>query len=105
MLPQHSKSIRVSINKRIGANAGYISYHDSPIFASDCSTIANPKNTHAIMYYALQLRRDEIYTLQTGGAQCTFIPQLSSLLRLLIPKNVKEQDEIAEVITDFDFGD
>ena len=54
------------------------------------------------MYYALQLRQDEIYTLQTGGAQPHIYPSTIKPFELLIPKNVKEQDEIAEVITDFD---
>jgi len=93
------KTITISAS---GANAGYISFFDTPIFASDCSTI-NEGTSYAIefIYYYLLLKQGEIYKMQTGGAQ----PHVHAID--LMPLNVEipdlpEQTAIAAVLSDMD---
>ncbi|MDO9169065.1 MAG: restriction endonuclease subunit S [Methylobacter sp.] len=69
-----------------GAYAGYVWYHETPIFASDCSVIGS-KNEEEIktLFLAeiLKLKQKEIYYLQQGAGQ----PHVYSrdLIRLNIP--------------------
>ncbi|MDI1291323.1 MAG: restriction endonuclease subunit S [Methylobacter sp.] len=69
-----------------GAYAGYVWYHETPIFASDCSVIGS-KNEDEIktLFLAeiLKLKQKEIYYLQQGAGQ----PHVYSrdLIRLKIP--------------------
>ncbi len=53
-----------------GANAGYVSLRQGPIWASDCSTISE-SDTYDIHFVAsqLQARQSQIYQVQFGGAQ------------------------------------
>lgn len=93
------KTITVSAS---GASAGYVAFFDSPIFASDCSTISESK-TYSIefIYFQLLLKQDEIYRAQTGGAQ----PHIHAVD--LMPLEVgmcslEEQAAIAVVLSDID---
>lgn len=53
-----------------GASAGYVALHNTPIFASDCSTIVpDPSYDIKYIYHLLVYYQSEIYSLQTGGAQ------------------------------------
>ena len=53
-----------------GAYAGFVSYHDCPIFATDCSTISESTDFDVkYLYYSLINIQDKIYEMQTGGAQ------------------------------------
>ncbi len=101
----HNKANR--LNKTItisasGANAGYVNLFQIPIFASDCSTIEENKQTDLFfIYYQLKLKQKNIYYLQTGGAQPHIHP--SDLNPLLIPlPNLKEQQAIAQALSDTD---
>jgi len=86
-----------------GANAGYVSFHENPIFASDCSTIEE-KGTFNIVYifFLLQLFQKKIFKLQTGGAQPHVYPEHLKPLELLFPQEVTEQDAIANILIDID---
>ena len=86
-----------------GANAGYVSFHKKPIFASDCSTIED-EGTFNINYlfFVLQLAQQQIFKLQTGGAQPHVYPEHLKPLELLFPQEVSEQDAIAKILTDID---
>jgi type I restriction enzyme S subunit len=85
-----------------GANAGYVSFHTSPIFASDCSTISEGEGySIEFFYFLLKLRQDEIYRAQTGGAQPHLHPADLRPLVVRIP-NKAEQTAIAQVLTDMD---
>ncbi len=93
------KTITVSAS---GASAGYVAFFDSPIFASDCSTISDGK-TYSIVfiYFQLLLKQDEIYRAQTGGAQ----PHIHAVD--LMPLEVgmcslEEQAAIAVVLSEMD---
>ena len=85
-----------------GASAGYVAFFDTPIFASDCSTISEG-NGYSIefVYFQLQLKQETIYKAQTGGAQ----PHIHAVD--LMPLEVgwptpSEQTAIAEVLSDMD---
>ncbi|MFH2140172.1 MAG: restriction endonuclease subunit S [Pseudomonadota bacterium] len=93
------KTITVSAS---GASAGYVAFFDTPIFASDCSTISEGL-TYSIefIYFQLLLNQEVIYKAQTGGAQ----PHIHAVD--LIPLEVgspsmAEQIAIAAVLSDMD---
>lgn len=55
-----------------GAYAGYVWYHDRPIYATDCCVIASKDENRFITKYlfeVLKLQQKAIYRLQTGAAQ------------------------------------
>ena len=85
-----------------GANAGYIAYHDYPIFASDCSTIENSGQYDVkFIYYALLYHQQELIGMQTGGAQPHIHPKEIGVL--MVPRiNQEEQRAIANVLSDMD---
>jgi type I restriction enzyme S subunit len=85
-----------------GASAGYVSFHTSPIFASDCSTISEGKSySIEFVFFLLQSRQDEIYRAQTGGAQPHIHPNDLRPIVVSIPKPA-EQTAIAEVLAEMD---
>ena len=68
-----------------GAYAGFVSYHDSPIFASDCSTI-KPKDDLFLtkfLFALLKSKQEHIYGLQVGAGQPHVYPK--DLVNLQIP--------------------
>lgn len=86
-----------------GANAGYVSFHTKPIFASDCSTIEEDKKySIEFLYYGLLLIQNKIYKMQTGGAQPHIHPSDLFPIMFNIPKDPKEQTAIAQVLSDMD---
>ena len=94
------KTITISAS---GANAGYVSFHDYPIFASDCSTIEEGE-CYSIEYIHFQLQRlqSKIYNLQAGGAQPHVHSNDLFPLEIPISKNREEQIAIAEILSDMD---
>lgn len=97
---RYGKTITVSAS---GASAGYVAFHATPIFASDCSTISeSEKYCIEFIYYALQLRQEEIYAAQTGGAQPHIQPKDLAPILIKLPEDVTEQTAIASVLSDMD---
>ncbi len=94
------KTISISAS---GASAGYVAFHEYPIFASDCSTISE-SDAHAIefIYYTLLLRQEEIYAAQTGGAQPHIHPKDINPICIALPPTVEEQTAIANILSDMD---
>ncbi len=85
-----------------GANAGYVAFHDTPIFASDCSTIEESRiYSIEYIYFLLKLLQEKIYKMQTGGAQPHVHPSDLNPLMILIPK-MKEQTAIAKILSNMD---
>ena len=86
-----------------GANAGFVKIHKRDIFATDCSTI-EPASDYNIffIYYNLLRMQNEIYQLQTGGAQPHIYPSHLNKLTIKHPLDVKEQDAIVSVLSDMD---
>jgi type I restriction enzyme S subunit len=85
-----------------GANAGYVSFHEYPIFASDCSTIIPSKYYDVkFIYYLLKNNQTLITSLQTGGAQPHVYPEQLKPLEFAFP-SIDEQRAIAAVLADMD---
>lgn len=86
-----------------GASAGYIYLHNSPIFATDCSVIAE-SNTFSLdfLYYLLSFKQEELYKLQTGGAQPHVYPRDIEAIDVFIPENKDEQARISKILFDMD---
>lgn len=96
---RQGKTISISAS---GASAGYISFHSTPIFASDCSTISAESNfCIEFVFYWLQMNQSNIYKLQTGGAQPHIHPSDLNPLEISLP-NINEQNLIAETLSIID---
>jgi type I restriction enzyme S subunit len=85
-----------------GASAGYVSFHNYEIFASDCSTIES-NNTYNIkfVFYLLLSQQYEIYKTQTGGAQPHVHAKDISPLNFSWP-SLPEQKIITQALSDID---
>jgi type I restriction enzyme S subunit len=94
-----NKTITVSGS---GANAGFVAFFETPIFASDCSTIEEG-STYSIKYifYNLQLLQNKIYKAQTGGAQPHIHPSDLAPFEILFPE-LNIQIAIQEKLSDMD---
>ena len=71
-----------------GANAGYVSFYDKPIFASDCSTIKSINEKVAstkFLYYLLSLNQESMYYLKRGNAQPHVYPKDLENLKIPLP--------------------
>lgn len=96
---RNGKTITVSGS---GASAGYVSFHDYPIFASDCSTIEEGFSYNLeYIFYFLQLIQEKIYRMQTGGAQPHIHPGDLAPIQLPVPSK-DEQDSISNILIDMD---
>lgn len=86
-----------------GANAGYIAIHQVPIFATDCSVISESESFSLdFLFYLLSFRQEDIYKLQTGGAQPHVYPRDVESMIISIPSAKDEQEAIAKVLSDMD---
>jgi type I restriction enzyme, S subunit len=93
------KTITISAS---GANAGYVSFHNYEIFASDCSTISESKSySIEYIYFVLLRMQDAIYKMQTGGAQPHIHPCDINPIESPFPL-LQEQKQIAIILTDID---
>jgi type I restriction enzyme M protein len=54
-----------------GAYAGFVSFHDYPIFASDCFTVVSKDSNlnQRFLFHLLKSKQQIIYQMQTGGGQ------------------------------------
>lgn len=92
----HENVVTVSAS---GAYAGYISYHNYKIWASDCSVVSAKADNLIDYFYQLLLSlQDKIYALQSGGAQPHIYPKDLNSIPLWVPC-VKEQQKIAAVLS------
>lgn len=86
-----------------GAHAGFVSYHDGPIFASDCSTI-KPKNDHIstkFLFRLLKSKQAYIYDRQSGTGQPHIYPKDLQGIRVPLPSS-QEQHAICGVLNSVD---
>lgn len=85
-----------------GASAGFVAFHDVPIFATDCFTISE-SNAYNVwfIYHVLTNLQEKIYKLQTGGAQPHVHPKDVYPMKIHIP-SIKEQNVIASVLVNAD---
>ena len=87
-----------------GANAGYVSMHVGPIFATDCSTISESKDKSYFIdfvYQYLVLHQLDIFRAQTGGAQPHIHPKDISPMKIEVP-DYDEQFKIATYLSTMD---
>ncbi|EKI8354622.1 restriction endonuclease subunit S [Escherichia coli] len=92
----HENVVTVSAS---GAYAGYISYHNYKIWASDCSVVSAKADNLIDYFYQLLLSlQDKIYSLQSGGAQPHIYPKDLNSIPLWVPC-VKEQQKIATILS------
>jgi len=69
MFCNQSNREKNSITISSSGNAGYVWFHDYPIFATDCFTINSKSQdlNQIFLYYLLKSKQEYIYSLQTGG--------------------------------------
>lgn len=84
-----------------GAYAGYVWFHRTPIFASDCIVIYS-KNESVFkteyIYEVLKAQQDYLYSLQRGAAQPHVYAK--DLNNILIPKvSIEKQEKIIQHVT------
>lgn len=95
----HENVITISAS---GAYAGYVAYHDSKIWASDCSVVTSKKDSDLqFIYQYLLLKQSRIYSLQSGGAQPHIYPRDIESIKINTP-TLAEQKKIATVLTNAD---
>ena len=86
-----------------GASAGFVAIHNVPIFATDCSVIVESKKFSLdFLYYLLAYKQDDLYKLQTGGAQPHVYPRDIERVEVYQPKAIQEQRAIAKVLLEED---
>lgn len=88
-----------------GANAGYIGYHVGKIYASDCSVITEQKDCNLkYLYFLLKENQNQIFELQSGGAQPHVHPKDIAVLEVFYMKDVFEQNKIAGILGSLESG-
>lgn len=83
-----------------GANAGYVWFHDYPIFASDCTTVEardESKVDIRYLYYLLKGKQDYFFSLQHGGAQPHVYGKDFENLEIPLPPLSVQQEIVAEL--------
>ena len=83
-----------------GAYAGYVWYHDYPIYATDCCVIFSKDESHFMTKYlfeVLKLQQKSIYKSQTGAAQPHIYATDLQMLNIPNISIEKQQDIIYNV--------
>lgn len=84
-----------------GAYAGYVWYHDYPIYATDCCVVFSKDESRFLTKYlfeVLKLQQKGIYRSQTGAAQPhVYVADLQMLNIPFVP--IEKQQEIIDYIT------
>lgn len=94
---REGKTITVSAS---GAYAGFVNYFESPIFASDCTTIQSKDENNLLTKFVfafLKGKQQEIYKLQQGGGQPHVYAKDLSKIKIPLP-SIGVQKEIVEQI-------
>lgn len=70
-----------------GANAGYVAFHNKPIFASDCTTIKSDSNqvTTRYIYHYLKHKQKGLYRRRNGSAQPHLYPRDLATYKISYP--------------------
>lgn len=91
-----AKTITISSS---GAYAGFVWFHDYPIFATDCNVITAIESKSIIEYfhYAIKMQQNHLYDLQSGGAQPHIYAKDIATLEILIP-TVNQQRKVAHIL-------
>jgi type I restriction enzyme S subunit len=81
-----------------GAYAGFIWYHDYPIWASDCNVLHATEGVTKFLYFTLKAIQHRVYALQSGGAQPHVYSKDMKNLHILWP-SIEEQHETSETLS------
>ena len=78
-----------------GAYAGFVWFHNYPIFATDCNVITAKKGQGVTeyFYYAIKNQQNRLYDLQSGGAQPHIYSKDIATLQVMIPP-IESQKQI-----------
>lgn len=83
-----------------GNSAGYISWYDVPVWASDCFSIQSEDPVIAnYLYYFLKSQQDAIYCLSNGSVQPHVYPKDMAKFGVCVPKSRKKMVEWVEKIS------
>jgi len=85
-----------------GAYAGYVWYHNYPIFASDCSVVQTRDENiifTKFLFEVLKLKQNELYNLQQGSGQPHVYPSDIKNIKIPLPP-IEKQSEIIQHIQD-----
>jgi type I restriction enzyme, S subunit len=81
-----------------GAYAGFVWYHDYPIWASDCNVLYATAGVTKFLYFTLKAIQHRIYALQSGGAQPhVYSKDLKNIL--VIWPSPEDQQQIADTLS------
>ena len=97
---REGKTITVSGS---GAYAGFINFFQTPIFASDCSTIQSldeDKLLTDFVFYSLKEKQDDVYKLQSGMGQPHVYAKDVKKIQIPLPP-LEIQEKIAEEIENY----
>lgn len=86
-----------------GAYAGFVWYHNYPVWASDCSVIvSNNKNIllTKFLYHILKHKQDTIYSMQRGSGQPHIYPDDIRMLSIPLPP-LEVQEKIVAQLEDY----
>lgn len=89
----NTKTITISSS---GA-AGFIWFHDYPIFATDCNVITVLSGVTEYFYHAIKMQQNRLYGLQSRGAQPHIYAKDIAALSIAIP-SLEEQAAIANAL-------
>lgn len=77
--------------------AGYVWYHDYPIWASDCNVIYSTEHSTEYLYFALKMKQSRIYAFQSGGGQPHVYARDLKNISIPLPP-LEEQKRIAHTL-------
>ncbi|MDB2475469.1 N-6 DNA methylase [Paracoccaceae bacterium] len=98
----HNKSNRdsgaITISSS-GAYAGFVSFHEQPIFASDCFTVISKDENlnQKFLFHLLKFKQQSIYQMQTGGGQPHVYARDFDKFEIPLPTIEVQQQIVAEL--------
>lgn len=100
---QHSNRPANTITVSASGEAGYVSFHREPIFATDCTTIRSKSNMilTSYIYHYLKYNQKQLYRLRTGSALPHLYPRDLSRFKLCFPP-LSQQRKISDALDNID---
>jgi type I restriction enzyme M protein len=97
---QANRTGRIITVSASGAYAGFVNYFETPIFASDCTTV-EPKDIKKLdakyLFWMMRSKQDEIYRLQQGGGQPHVYSKDLSRIKIPLPPLSVQQEIVEEL--------
>ncbi len=83
-----------------GAYAGYVWYHDYPIFASDCNVIKSKNENKCLtifLYNILKVKQTELYNFQQGSGQPHVYAKDIKKISIPLPPPDKQREIVSHI--------